>query len=80
MAQGQPVTYTVKAVTPDSQFTGLNTPVAGKRVTFSTSTGYEGSVFVPDSVFSDRNAVQAMIAEEVRRVAAIQSLTGQLPG
>lgn len=78
MAQGTPITYKVTGVTQDSQFTGQSTPVTGKRVQFSTSTGYEGAVFVPDAVFSDAAAVRKLIEGEVRLVAAAQSITGQM--
>lgn len=80
MAQGTPITYTVTGVTQDSQFTGQSTPVTGKRVQFSTSAGYEGAVFVPDSVFSDATAVRRMIESEVKLVAAAQSITGTITG
>lgn len=78
MAAGAPITYKVTGVTQDSQFTGQSTPVTGKRVSFSTSSGYDGSVFVPDGVFADKDAVRRMIEGEVRIVAAAQAITGQL--
>lgn len=80
MAQGQPITYKVTGVTQDSQFTGQSTPVTGKRVQFSTSTGYEGAVFVPDPVFADQAAVKRLIEGEVRIVAAAQVIAGQVTG
>lgn len=78
MAAASPVTYQVTGVTEDTQFTGAATPVAGKRVAYSTSTGYNGSVFVPDGVFGDPVAVQSMIVGEVQQVTAIQALSGTL--
>lgn len=80
MATGTPITYVVKGVTPDTQFSGTATPVTGKRVAFSTSTGYEGSVFVPDSVFRDQAAVRQMIEGEVKLVAAAQAIAGTVTG
>lgn len=80
MAQGTPITYKVTGVTQDSQFTGASTPVTGKRVQFSTSSGYDGAVFVPDSVFSNVAEVQRMIEGEVRLVAAAQSIAGNVTG
>ena len=80
MAQDTPVTYRVTGVTPDTSFSGSATPVTGKRVAFSTSTGYEGSVFVPDSVFADLGAVRGLIEGEVRVVAAAQAIAGNLTG
>lgn len=76
MATGGPISYMVTGVTPDTQFTGAATPVAGKRVAFSTTTGYEGAVFVPDGVFGDLTAVQSMIEGEVKKVAAAQGIAG----
>lgn len=80
MAQGTPITYKVTGVTQDSQFTGQATPVTGKRVAFSTSSGYDGAVFVPDSIFGDVSAVQKLIEGEVRLVAAAQSIAGNITG
>lgn len=80
MATGTPITYKVTGVTQDSQFTGQSTPVTGKRVQFSTSTGYEGAVFVPDAVFADASAVRGLIEDQVKLVAAAQAITGQLTG
>lgn len=80
MAQGVTITYRVTAVAPDTQFGAQNSIVSGKRVTFETSTGYVGSVFVPNGVFSDQTAVKGMIEGEVRLVAAAQSLSGSVTG
>lgn len=78
MATGTPITYQVTAVTPDTEFSGTSTPVKGKRVEFSTNTGYTGAVFVPAAVFADRVAVQRLIEGEVRMVAAAQAITGTI--
>jgi len=80
MAQGESITYRVTAISPDTQFGNQNAVVTGKRVSFETSTGYNGSVFVPDGVFSDRAAVARLIEGEVRIVAAAQSIAGQITG
>lgn len=80
MAQGAPITYKVTGVTQDSQFTGQATPVTGKRVSFTTSSGYEGSVFVPDSVFADHSAVRKMIEDQVKLVATAMGISGTLTG
>ncbi len=76
MATGTPVTYQVTAVIPETQYNTQGSPVTGKTVRYSTSLGYEGSVFVPDTVFSDLPAVRALIEGEVRMVAVAQALTG----
>jgi hypothetical protein len=80
MATGGPVSYTVTGVSPDTQFTGAATPVTGKRVAFSTTTGYEGAVFVPDGVFGDIAAVKQLIEGEVKKVAAAQVIAGTVTG
>lgn len=78
MAQGTPVTYQVTRITPDTQFPPGEQPVQGKLVAYSTSAGYNGSVFVPDSVFADRAAVARMVEDQVRLVAAAQSISGSV--
>lgn len=80
MVQGPQVTYRVTAVAPDTQFGAQNSVISGKRVTFETSTGYVGSVFVPNGVFGDQAAVKTMIEGEVRLVAAAQALAGTVTG
>lgn len=78
MATGGAVTYEVTTVTPETQYNQLSQPVPGKRVSFTMSTGYEGSVFIPDSVFSDHAAVVGLVEGEARRVAAVQSISGSV--
>lgn len=78
MVAGPKVTYRVTGVADDTQFTGGSSPVPGKRVSFSTSTGYDGSVFVPDTVFGDTAAVRALIESMVYQVAAAHVLSGSI--
>lgn len=80
MPAGPAVTYKVTGVTPDTQFTATNTIISGKRVAFSTSTGYAGSVFVPDGVFADASAIKSLIEDQVRLVAMAQQINGSVPG
>ena len=80
MAAPASITYKVTGVTPETRYTPTATPVPGKRVTFTTSTGYEGSVFAPDTVFGDLDAVRQLVEGEVRTVAAAQAITGSLNG
>jgi hypothetical protein len=80
MAQGTPITYQVTRVTPDTQFPPGEQPVAGQLVAFTTSAGYSGNVFVPDSVFSDKSAVTRMVEDKVRLVAQAQSISGTIQG
>lgn len=80
MAQGASITWQVTGVSDDTSMTPQNTLVQGKRVAFSTNTGYNGSVFVPASVFADQAAVKRLIEGEVRTVAAAMGLTGAVGG
>jgi len=80
MASGAPVDYRVTGVAPETKYTATATPIPGKVVSYSTSTGYEGSAFVPDTVFGDLAAVRRIIEAEVRQVTAAQSLTGTIAG
>lgn len=76
MATGEPISYQVTRVTPDTQFPAGEQPVTGKLVAFSTSIGYSGSVFVPDSVFADQAAMRRMIEDQVMLVARARSISG----
>jgi len=76
MAQPTQVTYQVTRVTADTQFPAGSTPVTGKSVAFSTSSGFSGSVFVPDSVFADKDAVTRLIEDQVRIIAQAQGIAG----
>lgn len=78
MASGEQISYEVTSVAPDTQFTAGNQTVPGKRVSYSTSSGYTGWVFVPDSVFADTAAVQRMIHAEVMIVYRAQQITGSI--
>lgn len=78
MAGSTPVTWKVVSVTPEDQFTAQNTRIAGKRVNFTTSSGYAGYVFVPNGVFSDTAAVTRLIEGEVSVVSAVENISGQV--
>jgi hypothetical protein len=70
----------VTGIVQDTIFNGTAAPVAGMRVSFSTSSGYTGSVFVPDSVFADKSAVTQLIEGEVKKVAVAQGIAGTISG
>ena len=76
MATGAAISYQVTRVTPDTRYPPGDQPVTGKSVAFTTSAGYSGTVFVPDSVFSDPAAIRRMIEAEVKLVAAAVAITG----
>ena len=80
MAAPAPITNQVTGVTPETQYTPTATPIPGKRVTFTTSTGYEDTVFIPDTVFGDPAAIRQVIEGVITQVAAAQAITGTLPG
>jgi hypothetical protein len=75
-----PISYNVTNVTPETSYGPGATPINGKRVAFSTSVGYDGSIFVPDSIFGDTRAWRAIIEAEVLKVAAAQAVTGTIGG
>lgn len=80
MAQGAPVTYEVTNVTQETKY-GINgTPVPGKNVSFRTSAGYEGTLFIADSIFSDVTAMRLAIEGEVRAVDAVMMIKGTVNG
>ena len=80
MAQGTPVTYEVTDVTQETKY-GLNgTPIPGKNVVFKTSSGYEGTLFIADSIFSDTNAMRQAIEGEVKAVGAAMMIKGTVSG
>lgn len=80
MAGSADVTYRVTGVAPETQYNQLGTAIAGKRLTITTSAGYEGTLFIPDSVFGDLAAVQQAVEGEVRRVAAALAVAGSVAG
>ena len=80
MGNGNPVTWAVTAVAQDTQYSPTAAPIPGKRVSFSTSAGYDGTVFIPDAVFGDLDAVRQVIDGEVTKVAAAHGLTGTVNG
>lgn len=80
MGAGPKVDYQVTGVADDTQFGASASPVPGKRVSYSTSIGYDGSLFIPDAVFGDAPAVRALIEQEVRKVSAARQITGTLSG
>jgi hypothetical protein len=73
-----PVTYQVTAVVPAVQYGSQGQQIAGKTLTFTTSTGYEGAVFIADNVLGDVDRVKAAIEAEVRIVAAAQQIAGTI--
>jgi len=78
MSSGSQITYQVTRVTPETRYPPGEQPVAGKSVAFTTSAGYTGTVFAPDSVFSDAAAVRRLVEDQVQLVAAEMQITGEI--
>lgn len=71
-----PVTWKVVSQQQTQQFDPNGNPINGKNVTIETTTGYKGSVFVPDSVYSQPDQVKELLANEAKSVVAVHGLTG----
>lgn len=80
MTPGSPVTYEVTGVTQETKYALNGTPVPGKNVAFTTSSGYQGSLFIADSVFSDTTAMRQAIEGEVKAVSAAMVVKGTIGG
>ena len=80
MAGQGAISYNVTNVVPETTYGPTATPINGKRISFTTSIGYDGSIFVPDSIFGDASAWRAIIESEVLKVAAAQAVTGTVGG
>jgi len=80
MAGQTPISYNVTNVVPETSYGPGASPVNGKRISFTTSLGYDGSIFVPDSIFGDTAAWRAIIESEIVKVAAAQAVAGTVGG
>jgi hypothetical protein len=62
---------------PQSQFSTGGDITTGKEITFQISpTGYTGTVFVPDALYSNAEAVKEIIQHEVDMVMSVHGLSG----
>lgn len=80
MAQGTPVGYEVTDVTQETKYALNGTPIPGKNVAFKTTSGYEGTLFIADSIFSDTNAMRLALEGEVKAVGAAMGIKGTVSG
>lgn len=80
MAQGTPVGYEVTGITQETKYGPNGAPIPGKNVAIKTSSGYEGTLFIPDSVFGDANAMRQAIEGEVKAVGAALGIKGTVSG
>lgn len=70
-------TWQVTGQTQETQFLDNGNQVTGKLVAFTVQpSGYTGSVFIPDAIYQNREAVQETIQGEVDAVMAIHTLKG----
>lgn len=76
MAQGTPIGYEVTGVTQETKYALNGTPIPGKNVSFKTTAGYEGTLFIADSIFSDTSAMRLAIEGEVKAVSAALGIKG----
>lgn len=68
-------TVSVIGMTPNVKiFPGMN-PVEGHDVHFQSSSGVQGSVFVPTAQLGDLDAVAGMIRQRFSELNAIHNLT-----
>lgn len=61
----------------DQQFGTDGSVTTGKTVTFSIMpSGYTGTLFIPDVIYQNTDAVKEMIQNEVDQIMAVHQLTG----
>lgn len=75
---GMQVTWEVTNQSQTTKFDNAGNEIPGKNVTYKTSTGYEGTVFVPDSVYGDPSNVRDIINAQVKDVAGVHGLKGSV--
>jgi hypothetical protein len=73
--QDPPVAWTVIGTNPQIGFGPGNQPAQGHMVTFTTSAGNRGQVFVPDNV-SGLDAARDIIAKQAAYVDGLAGLSG----
>ena len=73
---GMQITWKVTSTSPTQEFGPNGSPIQGHTVNFTTSTGYEGSVFVPDDVWADASKVKDVIRARAIQAATIKNLEG----
>lgn len=80
MPMGVPVTYKVTSVNATIDYSPQGVATPGKTVKFEMSTGYQGSIFVPDTAFSNTAGVRARLEQEVALIGAASQITGTVTG
>ena len=70
-------TWQVTGQTQETAFDTQGNQVEGKRIQFTVSpSGYVGTVFIPDTLYANVDAVRERIAAEAAMVSAIHGMTG----
>lgn len=70
-------TWQVTGQTPETQFDNSGNQTTGKLVAFTIQpSGYQGSVFIPDTVYVNADGVRERIQSEVDSVMAVHGLSG----
>lgn len=70
-------TWSVTGQQNDSQIDTAGNVIAGKTVTFQiTPSGQTGTVFIPNTSYSNTNSVREMIQAEVDQLETVRNLTG----
>lgn len=80
MAQGTAVTYQVTGVTRQTAYSATGVATPGKQVTYTTSNGYDGQLFIADVDFGNPDKVRQLVEAEVRMVSAALGLSGTVTG
>lgn len=80
MAQGNAVSYQVTGVTRMTAYSATGVATPGKQVTYTTSNGYEGQLFIADTDFGNAERVRQLIEAEVKMVTAALGLSGTVTG
>lgn len=61
----------------ETQFDTSGGSTTGKLVSFSIlPSGYTGSLFIPDVIYQNTQAVKEMLQSEVDQIMAVHQLTG----
>jgi len=70
-------TWSVTGQQNDTQFDASGNVTYGKTVTFTIQpTGYTGTIFIPDIIYQNVQAVQEKIQAEVDSIMAVHNLSG----
>lgn len=80
MAQGNAVTYQVTGVSRQTAYSATGVATPGKQITYTTSNGYEGQLFIADADFGNPERVRQLVEAEVKLVSAALALSGTVTG